>query len=346
MTVQIEITDRSQPEADDQHLLKNLNRLFLWVNSGCNARCRMCDIWREKPGRTLSVEDVRGWAPEWSRLDLEYVILCGESLMHPDIFQIAQIIREHGIRVELLSNGLLLKRHAESVAQHCDEFRVSLDGPREIHNSVRGVPRAFERLDEGLVELRRQRPDMGVDGRCAVHRLNFQHLRATVQAAKDLGLRSISFSGTDLHNEEAFRRFSTLDQQYIAALAVREADLPDLTRELELLREECAEDFASGYISDTPEELDAMLLQYYRGVAGVGPMPQVRCNTPWSSAILEYDGTVRPCFPMSAYGDIRVFGTLEAAINSPKALAFRRGLDVASDSTCQNCVCPTLFTGA
>ncbi|KRV46484.1 hypothetical protein AQ490_11335 [Wenjunlia vitaminophila] len=322
--------------------LTRMARLFLWINSGCNSRCRMCDIWREKPGTNLSVAQIRRWAPRWRELSLGKVIICGEPLMHPDVWEIASVIREQGIRVEVLSNGLLLERHAHAVAAHCDAFRVSLDGPREVHDDVRNVPHAFDRLRAGLELLDRVRPDLAVEGRCAVHRHNFRHLGETVDAAHELGLRGISFSATDLHNEEAFRRFGAIDEAYVEALAIRGEDLDELAVQLAALRRDHAEDFASGYISDTPQDLDRLLTHYYRAVNGRAEFPPVRCNAPWTSAILEYDGTVRPCFPMPAYGTVHGHGGLAEAVNSPEALAFRRELDVLADTTCRFCVCPTV----
>ncbi|WP_404955611.1 radical SAM protein [Streptomyces sp. 147326] len=331
---------RTPPPSDSP--VTALHRLFLWINSGCNSRCRMCDIWREKPGRHLTVEEIRAWVPQWQALSLSKVVVCGEPLMHPDVWRITEVIREHGIQVELLSNGLLLERHAAAVAAQCDAFRVSLDGPQHVHDKVRDVPDAYKRLRRGLRALREIRPDLAVDGRCAVHRHNFRHLRETVEAARDLGLHSISFSSTDLHNEEAFRRFGVIDDPYVESLAIVGEDLAELERELAALRRDHAEDFASGFISDTPEELDRLLLSYNRAVAGQAEFPEVRCNSPWSAAILEYDGTVRPCFPMPAYGTVHEHGGLEQAVNSPRALEFRRQLDVLTDTTCRYCVCPTV----
>lgn len=315
-----------------------LNRLFLWIGSGCNARCKMCDIWREKPGRQMSVADVHRWIPEWQHMSIRTVIVCGEALMNTDVWPIAKAIRDAGMYVKLLTNGLLLERHAVAAAEHCDAIRVSLDGPREIHDATRGVSNAYDRLAKGLRALRRERSDLNVEGRCAVHNGNFRNLRATVAAAHDLNLSSISFSGTDLSNEEAFRRLNGIDEQYVSSLIVHEGQLPELEEELTLLRRDCAADFASGFIRHTPEDLDRRLLQYYRGLTGVAPMPPVACNAPLTSAVLEHDGTVRPCFPMPAYGNIRHHDTLAATINSPQAVTFRHALDVLTNDICRRCV--------
>jgi radical SAM protein with 4Fe4S-binding SPASM domain len=53
---------------------------------------------------------------------------------------------------------------------------------------------------------------------------------------------------------------------------------------------------------------------------------------------VESDGTVRPCFFHRAIGNARQ-RPLREVLNGEEALAFRAGLDVASDPTCRRCVC-------
>jgi MoaA/NifB/PqqE/SkfB family radical SAM enzyme len=301
----------------------------------------MCDIWKEKTGVGLSVEEIRRWVPEWQRLGRPNVILCGEPLLHQDLWQICQLIREHGMAVELLSNGILLQRFAKEVVEHCDVLRVSLDGPPAIHNLTRGIPNAFGKLEAGVAAVRSVAPSFPISGRCAIHRLNFRHLPETVKAARKLGLDGISFSGTDLHNEEAFKRHNRIDGAYVESMTITGADLNELAVQLNIMREQCAADFATGFIADTPEQLDHMVLQYYRALAGEVAFPCRPCNAPWVSAIIEYNGVVRPCFPLDAYGTLAAHKTLEATLNSVQAKSLRGALDVENNPACQRCVCQT-----
>lgn len=321
-----------------------ISRIFLWLNSGCNARCQMCDIWREPPGRQLTVADISRWVPEWTRLAVARVVVCGEPLLHPDLAEICAVIRDHGIRVDLLTNGMLLSRRAHVVARSCDALAVSLDGPPRVHDEVRGRRRAFDRLSAGVRRMHTLAPELGIDARCAVHRLNFRYLRQTVATAHELGLRSISFSGTDLHNEAAFRREGRLADEYYDGLAIRGAELDELAAEVDNIAREYAADFESSFISDSPERLRRILVGYYRGLSGQEPMPVPRCNAPWTSVVLEYDGTLRPCFPMRAYGNLFAADSLHAAVNSDEAVTWRSGLNVQTNPICQGCVCQTDIT--
>ena len=112
---------------------------------------------------------------------------------------------------------------------------------------------------------------------------------------------------------------------------------------MERLISDCAADFASGFIAESPEKL-RRLPRYYRAIDGDGAFPETVCNAPWVSTVVEADGTVRPCFFHHALGNLHE-QPLEAILNSADAIDFRRRLDVRRDPICRKCVC-TLQLGA
>jgi radical SAM protein with 4Fe4S-binding SPASM domain len=57
------------------------------------------------------------------------------------------------------------------------------------------------------------------------------------------------------------------------------------------------------------------------------------------SAVVEPDGAVRPCFFHRPIGYLRGGSTLEQVVNGPEAIAFRSGLDIATNPICRSCVC-------
>jgi MoaA/NifB/PqqE/SkfB family radical SAM enzyme len=94
--------------------------------------------------------------------------------------------------------------------------------------------------------------------------------------------------------------------------------------------------FERGLVAGGRATLDR-IRQYYSALAGQGRFPEVHCNAPWVSAVLEPGDRLRPCFFHPLYGSARE--GLETALNSGEAIAFRRGLDVERNATCQRCVC-------
>ena len=64
----------------------------------------------------------------------------------------------------------------------------------------------------------------------------------------------------------------------------------------------------------------------------------MKCNAPWVSAVIEADGSVRPCFFHPVSGDIRE-NSLTEIINSEESISFRKSLDVQNNEICEKCVC-------
>ena len=91
------------------------------------------------------------------------------------------------------------------------------------------------------------------------------------------------------------------------------------------------------FIAESPEKL-RKLYSYYAAFYGLNPFPYKKCNAPWISAVVEADGTVRPCFFHPPMGNIRE-DSLEHIINSDKSIRFRKELDINKDETCVKCVC-------
>ena len=313
--------------------------LILYPHSRCNCRCGMCDIWRSTTRTEIEPADVAGWIAEWRALRVERVVLSGgEALMHTRLWELCDHLRAAGIGITILSTGLLLHRHAADLVLRCDDVVVSLDGPQPIHDRIRNVPRAYERLAEGVASVKAADATVLVSGRCTVQRGNFASLRATVAAAHAIGLDRISFLAADV-SSDAFNRPDGWDDVRVGQVALERDDLVALDAELESMERDCVDDFASGYIAESPLKLRRRLHQYYAALLGEADFAQNSCNAPWVSSVIESDGTVRPCFFQPPLGNIHEAGSLDAILNSPASVAWRQGLDVERDAICRKCVC-------
>jgi MoaA/NifB/PqqE/SkfB family radical SAM enzyme len=181
-------------------------------------------------------------------------------------------------------------------------------------------------------------PRVQVTARCTVQRANCGHLRDTVRAARAIGLDRISFLAADV-SSEAFNRPDGWTTERVGDVALDASDLARLSAELDALEREHAGDFESGFIAESPEKLRRRLHQYFAALLGEDAFHPNQCNAPWVSSVIEADGTVRPCFFQPPLGNVHAAGSLGAVINSPEAIAWREGLDVARNAICQRCVC-------
>jgi MoaA/NifB/PqqE/SkfB family radical SAM enzyme len=320
------------------HSIRTLPILILMPHSRCNCRCVMCDIWRaNRNGQEIAPELLEQHLETFRRLGVEWVVLSGgEALMHSSLWALCRQIKELRAKITLLSTGLLLKRHAQDVVTWCDEVVVSLDGSQAVHDSIRNVPRAFERLAEGVAALKAIDPAFRVTGRCVVQRRNFADLPNIVDSAREIGLDQISFLPVDV-SSSAFNRPKPWGDERVSDVALSPNEAGEVHGIVEELIAGKSDAFTSGFIAESPDKL-RRIPRYFDALNGDGEFPRTECNAPWVSAVVETDGTVRPCFFHAAYGNAHQ-QPLDEILNSPQARAFRAGLDVTRDEICRKCVC-------
>ena len=305
--------------------LDRLPILILYPHSRCNCRCTMCDIWRRTEAQELTPANIEGWLDDLRKLQVEQVVFSGgEPLMHSNLGALAEPLLAIGAKLTLLTTGLLLGENAALVNDLFDEVIVSLDGPREIHDAIRRVPGAFDRVAAGVQAI--QTPS---HGRCTVQKANHTALRATTEAARELGLESISFLAVDV-GSAAFDHTATRQR----AVGLEHDEVTTLSEEVETL---IAREAARGYVRESPEKLRA-IVKRFRARLGLETAEAPPCTAPWVSAVIETDGKLRPCFFHESVANA-LDDSLDQSLNSDVSISFRQNLNVSSNPVCRRCVC-------
>ena len=320
------------------HVVKALPVVILMPHSACNCRCVMCDIWKgNASSKQLTEKDIAGILHTLKKMGTQQVLMSGgEALLHAGFFKLCSILKESGIKVSLHSTGLLLQKYAHDIVQYLDEVIVSLDGDKETHNTVRNIPLAFEKMNAGIFSIRLLNPAFKISGRCVIHKSNYKNWPAIIDAAKKLRLNRISFLPADV-TSHAFNRQVLWDEKKQHEVVPNINELEELKTIAEGLSVTHMADFETGFIAESPAKL-FKIYEHYAAYYNLALPPFKNCNAPWVSVVVEADGNVRPCFFHEAYGNINN-NSLEELINSEKAVAFRKNLDISSNSTCVNCVC-------
>ena len=314
--------------------LHALPLLTLYLSERCNSRCVSCDYWRH--GKCdMSLDDVTRMLPDLKKLGTRVVLVSGgEPLLNPQWAEIAGLLRANGQRLWLLTAGLALAKHARQVAELFETVTVSLDGSSAAsYAAIRGLD-AFDVVCQGIRAAVRAGLTVGL--RVTVQRRNFRELIQLTSLAQALGARSISFLAADVGSAHVFGRQEGESAADIALLA---QDLPVFANVLDQLEREHAAAFASGFILESPAKL-RRLLDYFSAVRGLGDFPEVRCNAPEFSAVLEADGGLRPCFFIP--GPPTVAG-LEQSLNAASMQALRADIKAKSRAECARCVCSKVF---
>ncbi len=149
--------------------------MYIHLTSKCNLKCPYCYNQEHRAnliqeGRTSGegaistegdTEDLLRVVDEAAELGfVEVKLTGGEALINRDALKIAERAKSHGMKINLLTNGLLVTDEmAEKIAQVVDSVSVSLDSDKpEEHDAVRGkgthakVVEAIHRLQKAGVK--------------------------------------------------------------------------------------------------------------------------------------------------------------------------------------------------
>ena len=311
---------------------------ILMPHSACNCRCTMCDIWKDNHNlKQLTEDDVKDLLETFRKFDTKQVLMSGgEALLHPNFFRFCEIVSNESIKVSLLSTGLTLKKYAPQLVANVHEIIVSLDGDETIHNTIRNIPDAFNKLKEGVRAVKSLKPGFRITGRSVIHRLNFRKWTSIIDSAKEMGLDQISFLPADVSSHAFNREVLWSDARQHEILLGKE-DLPELKESIEHLLIKYKKEFEEGFIAESPLKIQK-IYGYYAAFYGLNDFPYKKCNAPWVSAVVEADGTVRPCFFHRSLGNIHN-KSLHEILNGDDAIEFRRNLDIDNNEICKKCVC-------
>jgi MoaA/NifB/PqqE/SkfB family radical SAM enzyme len=135
------------------------------ITNACNLRCQMCGQWSEEGYMHQNKDSLKQQLKlaDWKRLVDEIadhgvsgiLIRGGEAFLYPGMIELLEYIRSKGMFTSIDSNGTLLKDVAADLLRIGNlHVTVSVDGPEEIHDQVRGVKGCFQRIREGMAVLR------------------------------------------------------------------------------------------------------------------------------------------------------------------------------------------------
>lgn len=307
--------------------------VVFFPTSRCNSKCVSCDWWKCSGAGDLSLDEIESVAAALPPLGTRVVLFSGgEPLLRPEVFDAAECFRRYGLTLHLHTSGILLDRVAGDVARCFSKVIVSLDASTEsLYQSVRGVS-ALNTVERGVARLRRMAPALEVVARATLHRLNFTELPRLLDHAHAMGVDQISFLAADVSTSA----FGREQPDHAASLALTRGEAAEFAELVERTLVEYRDDFASGFVAERPDRL-RRLPRYYAALHGQVPFPEVRCNAPYLSVVVEADGVVRPCFFHQTIGSVRheALGSIVTR-NLP---AFRELLDVSRNPVCTRCVC-------
>ena len=165
----------------------------------CNLTCKHCYSDSSPSSRqALAVETVRAVIADAA--DMGYQVLSvsgGEPFMYPGLGELLAYAKSRGLRTTVTTNGYFLKRRwLDPLKGLIDTLAVSLDGPPDLHNEMRGSPIAFERLSVGLNTLGALQIPFGIIHTVTLR--NWQHLPWVAEFAHSSGAKLLQLHPLEL----------------------------------------------------------------------------------------------------------------------------------------------------
>jgi MoaA/NifB/PqqE/SkfB family radical SAM enzyme len=220
--------------------------LIIEAAQSCNLRCLTCTNWQEQHAAPeLGLEErilIQKSAAAAGVRRLTY--LGAEPFMNPKLLTLAAHAKEAGLHTMVVTNGTLLDQEiCDEIVRRLlfDDIVVSIDGPRELHDRIRGVTGTFERASQGISTLR---PKLSIY--VTVSALNCEILEDIFAVAQQLDPNALRFtsiscldSGLVQNTNALFDRPVLQRHSYLidAALRIPPAKRPFVREQLERISE-------------------------------------------------------------------------------------------------------------
>lgn len=194
-------------------------QLTFFLTRRCNAHCPFCFYLSRKtdhPAQELTLNEIRKVSASLGKL-LWLAFSGGEIFLREDLVEITGAFYENNKPAIILlpTNGLLPDRIAEqteAILKHSPKstvaVKLSLDGPEEVHDTLRGVPGAFQKTLETYEKLRplldRYRNfELGINTVfCAANQGHMDELIQFVEGLDGIRVHTVSLVRGDVAKEE------------------------------------------------------------------------------------------------------------------------------------------------
>lgn len=162
----------------------------LAVTYKCNARCKMCNIWKSKPQRELLPEEFKTLSPNLRTINISG----GEPFLRDDLPEIIRVINKtcNFPRMVISTNGLLPEKIKNMMIEIQKQSKkigvgISVDGVGDMHDKIRGVRGAYEKALHTIENMK----SIGIrDLRIGftISDINVEHLKDVYDLSSELGI--------------------------------------------------------------------------------------------------------------------------------------------------------------
>lgn len=207
-----------------QKVFQSPKWLVLGVNNTCNLHCKMCDVGVNYTQSNF-FENLMGSKPIHMPVELFKKIIdqaasyfphvkIGYAFTEPLIYfhleESLRYVKKNNLFASITTNALSLNKWASVLHQvKLDELNISLDGPPDVHNYIRGNAHSFAKAIEGIETLFSLNSKIRINVFCVITEWNAGFLNDFLKALSGYPLRMVGLMHSnfttqqiaDIHNE-------------------------------------------------------------------------------------------------------------------------------------------------
>ena len=262
-------------------------KLSFCITYRCNLRCNMCSIWKKPLIQELTTEEIESFFRDANKFS--WVGLTGgEIFLRPDLLDIVKITLKYCKYLNVLhfpTNGYMKDTIISGVEEMLKMnprrlfVTVSVDGPAQIHDKIRGISGSWKNAVETFVALQ----SMGVYSivNMTISHENLGRIDETIRSIKDV---YPEFDPDKMLNFNFFQ----ISSHYYANSHLR------LPRENLLIQGSKKALAMVGVGSTFKNYLQRNYLKYYESYVKTGKSP-LPCQALSASCFIDAYGDIFPC---------------------------------------------------
>jgi MoaA/NifB/PqqE/SkfB family radical SAM enzyme len=329
----------------------------LTVTNSCNLRCKMCAQWSGEgymlqqnknsfDAATIPLDRLLKVVDEIKEYGAFLIIRGGEPLLYPHIRHLLEYIKLKKVPLSLETNGVFLNKYAELLVKiKIDNLTVSLDGPENIHDYVRGVDGTFVKIRDGIEEITKYEKSYGYKIHrglaCTISGYNYLGLSAMPDVMRSLGFDNICIIPYTFISQEQGLAYEKLMREQFACKAFSwrgfhheesGVDIEQFLTQLGQFKSNLKSLELYPYMSFTNDEYREWYAKSNTTVH------QTECNNINGLVDVQPDGNVNFCidFPDYAIGNV-LKSTLYKIWHSERARKFRETRSKGEMPICYRC---------
>jgi radical SAM protein with 4Fe4S-binding SPASM domain len=325
---------------------KTLSKLSIELTYKCNLKCIMCPQANElkkdnsalkkamQTEKEIGIEVIRKVLKEATDIGVKAITFTGgEPFMRKDILEILEEAKKYPITCTIISNGGVIKDEQikRIVEIGVDKIIFSLDGPKDIHNQIRGNNKTFDNLIKNTAKFQEEKnsqnkniPDVSFN--CTISSENYKHLEEIMDIAKE---NKININYTYLYYTTKEMQERTLQLLQHEKIKEEDQDIDNNLKEID----------PKALITITKRIINNQ--KKYKINANFTPSLNEeeikkrfnddnysfvdKCFYPWFATRIDPFGNVYPCSMSIKLGNIKT-DTLPNIWNNKKYTQFRRSL--------------------